>query len=137
MRPPWGSFAGKPSTKTDSKPYTQQFTVLGPAGAPMRIPWGSFAGRIPVIPVVPVGIPSGRDPTDMAIMAYGVTIDANAKLLQDTADTQGFFYIDKVIGMRQVTPRQASALYPTMINKIFNPFFNVVHVGPFNIVDRF
>ena len=24
-----------------------QYTVLGPAGAPMRPPWGSFAGKLP------------------------------------------------------------------------------------------
>jgi hypothetical protein len=30
---------------TDSKSFVQNFTVLGPAGAPMRTPWGSFAGK--------------------------------------------------------------------------------------------
>lgn len=44
MRPPYGSFAGKP-------PFTPSrgghFTVMGPAGAPMRPPYGSFAGKMP------------------------------------------------------------------------------------------
>lgn len=42
MRPPWGSFAGKPYTPPSK---TGLFTVLGPAGAPMQPPYASFAGK--------------------------------------------------------------------------------------------
>lgn len=41
MRPPYGSFAGKPASGGRSG----NFTVMGPAGAPMRPPWASFAGK--------------------------------------------------------------------------------------------
>jgi hypothetical protein len=49
-RPPYGSFAGKPASSTDSKSFVQNFSVLGPGGYP-RPPYASFAGRAPVAAV--------------------------------------------------------------------------------------
>jgi hypothetical protein len=71
-------------------------------------------------------IGSGKDPTLMAILAYNGT----EKLLQDTANTEGFFHLIPP-NLFPVSPNQAVQLYGAMPIKVFNPFYGVTWVnGP-------
>lgn len=69
---------------------------------------------------------SNKDYSDMAVLAY----DGNTKLLQDTGDTEGFFYLVPP-NLFWISALQAIPIYSAMPNKIFNPFFGVSWVnGP-------
>jgi hypothetical protein len=57
----------------------------------------------------------------MAVLAYTGT----EQLLQDTADTHGFFHYTPPT-IVQVSPQTAIQLYGSMSIKVFNPFFGVV-----------
>lgn len=58
----------------------------------------------------------------MAVLAYNSPTD---QLLQDTADTHGFFHGFSQV-LTQISPQAAIVLYGSMSFKVFNPWFGVV-----------